>query len=101
MITILQEVTDWEWPNHTYHVNSKGKLVGYIKQGTQELIPVPGFNFSKSHRKFKTLGTIDDDIPAGAKIVEGSNGNKYIVHDGKCTCTGFKYHGKCKHVHGS
>lgn len=98
MISVLQEVTDWKFPNHTYHVNSKGKLVGYIKQGTTELIPVSGLNFSKSYRKFITLGTIDDDIPPGAKVVIGSKGDKYIVYNGKCSCTGYKYHGKCKHL---
>lgn len=98
MITVLQEVTDWKWPNHTYHINSKGKLVGYIKQGTRDVIPVGGLDFSKTHRKFVNLGTIDDDIPKGAKVVVGSKGDKYIVHNGKCTCTGFKFHGKCRHL---
>ena len=60
MIQVLKEVTDWDTPNHTYYVDSKMKLVGYIKQGTSELIklntPLP---FSKTRRKFKKLGHVD------------------------------------------
>ena len=57
---ILQEVTDWKdlsyrQPNHIYFV-SRTKLIGYIKEGTVDIIqlrtPMP---FTKSHRKFNKL----------------------------------------------
>ena len=61
-ITYLQEVTEWPKdgytvPNHTYMLNNKGHLVGYIKKGeTKEIIfDTPLKQFSKSRRKFKTI----------------------------------------------
>ena len=36
-LTYLKEITKWEdnIPNHTYIVNKKMELVGYIKTGTK------------------------------------------------------------------
>lgn len=52
---IIKEVTEWNFPNHTYYVE-RGKLYAYIKEGTEEVIkldhPLP---FTKTHRKFKVL----------------------------------------------
>jgi hypothetical protein len=51
----LIETTDWgdhNIPNHTYF--RKGTiLVGYIKEGTTEFIPVNIRKFSTTRRKFK------------------------------------------------
>lgn len=57
MITWWKEVTDWQYPNHTYGLNDKGWAVAYIKNGTEEVIEFknPLKQFSKSRRKFKKV----------------------------------------------
>lgn len=104
MIQILKEVTVWDKahsnvPNHTYHINGAGKMVAYVKQGTDEVIkfktPV---SFDRRGRKFTLVSSYEDELPHGARKVAGSNGKVYIVHDGSCTCPGFKFRGNCKHV---
>ena len=59
-------------------------------------------HFSKTRRKFTKL---TEAMPKGINIptplgvaVEGSKGNVYYVHEGKCTCPGFTFRGKCKHL---
>mgnify|MGYP000129344689 CR=1 FL=1 len=49
----LKEVTEWEYPNHTYAFKN-GQCVGYIQKGTKELkyFASPSKQFSKSRRKF-------------------------------------------------
>lgn len=98
---ILQEITKWEdtTPNHIYHINDAGKLVAYQREGTTEIktFSTP-MSFDRGRRKFITLEEIAEAKPAGAKEVKGSNGKIYYVQDGKCTCTGFKFRGSCKHV---
>ena len=61
--------------------------------------------FSRARRKFTVLDTYEDEnTDANVKRIEfiGSKGNTYYVtdEDGKisCTCPGYKYRGKCKHV---
>lgn len=52
----LQEVTEWDFPNHTYIVE-KNWLIGYIKKGTSEkmFFKQPMKSWSKSRRKFKDV----------------------------------------------
>lgn len=63
MIEVLKEVTEWEdnIPNHTYYVKKKdGKLVAYIKKGTEEVhVFKHAMPFYKTRRKFKKLGEVD------------------------------------------
>ena len=61
-LTYLKEITDWteakcSIPNHTYIVNKKMELVGYIKTGTKDeiIFKSPMKQFTKSWRKFVTL----------------------------------------------
>ena len=65
-VQILKEITadwkvDFKMPNHTYLISKEndktnGKMVGYIKEGTTEVIWLKNaMTFSKSHRKFKEL----------------------------------------------
>jgi len=97
MIDILQEVTVWSdgTKNGIYHVNMQGHLV----QHNDTVFKNPLKGFSKTGRKFIKIGerpdpqTRDDVI-----IVEGSNGNKYYIEDGKCSCPGFKFRGNCRHI---
>lgn len=53
----FQEVTEWEYPNHTYAINKNGWLVAYIKAGTDRVIEfsAPMKQFSKSRRKWKKV----------------------------------------------
>jgi hypothetical protein len=60
-VKVLKEVTEWEWPNHTYLLStandkSYGKMVAYIKSGTEEIKWFSNpMSFSKSYRKFKEV----------------------------------------------
>jgi len=56
-ITVWDKVTDYTVPNHTYIINEKGALVGYVKTGTKKeiIFKKPIMNFSKSRRRFVTL----------------------------------------------
>lgn len=94
---VLQEITDWVYPNHIYHVNDGGDLVAY-KVADKGLVTFKEpLKFNKSKRKFKVLETIAEVNP-DAITVTGSNGKVYTIIDGKCSCPGFSFRGKCKHV---
>ena len=99
MIKVLQETTDWPFKG-VYHVNSSNELVAYQ---ANENSPVKNFknpmkNFSKSRRKFKLLREYEEKFDSDVKVVNGSNGNTYTIKDGKCSCPGFTFRGKCKHT---
>jgi|ETNmetMinimDraft_5_1059913.scaffolds.fasta_scaffold12587_5 hypothetical protein len=53
---ILEETTNWKYPNHTYFVDGT-KLIGYIPQGKDKpiLFDHPLKNFSKRGRAFIKL----------------------------------------------
>jgi uncharacterized Zn finger protein len=80
-------------------------LVAYIKVGdTKPFYFKNGIKgFSKSGRKFEELKTspfkVDVTISSVTKV-QGSKGNVYEVDKeaGTCTCPGYTYRGKCKHV---
>ena len=101
---VVQEVTDWEWPNHTYLLDGS-LLLAYIKQGTSEPIwfKTPLRRFSTSGRKFKELKTNpfgELKIKPVTIRVAGSKGNFYEVNPEArtCTCPGFQFRGACKHL---
>jgi len=60
MNKILQEITEWEYPNHTYEIRPDGKCVAYQKfsQGEWRRFKKP-LNFTRSRRKFKTLKKVE------------------------------------------
>lgn len=96
---ILQEITEWEdnTPNHVYHVNDAGKLVAYQILGSKEVTTFTNpIMFDRRGRKFVTLKEVAEKQQG--KEVKGTNGKIYYVLDGKCTCTGFKFRGNCKHI---
>lgn len=103
MIDVLQEVTEWDTPyqphNGIYHVNGAGQLVAYQgNDGVLKRFKNPLKGFSKTRRKFIKLDQYEEDLSADVKVVEGSNGKKYYVQDGKCSCPGFTFRGNCKHI---
>jgi len=56
----LKETTDWgDYPakNHTYILNEKNELVGYIPYGMDEeyILKSPMKQFSKARRKFTEI----------------------------------------------
>jgi len=62
-LEVVQEVTDWEYPNHTYLLDKgKGWLVGYrnVLTGEIKIFKSPLKQFSKSHRKFKKV--VDEEL---------------------------------------
>lgn len=98
-----KEITDWATPNHTYLLDGNN-LVAYIIDGTTDPFyfknPIKGFD--KRGRKFIEL---DDNpfimtVSSTLREVKGSKGSSYFVNDveGTCTCPGFTYRGKCKHM---
>lgn len=97
MIDVLQEVTDWEYPNHIYHVNGAGKLIAFNNGSGLKTFSRP-LSFDKARRKFKKLEQFDEKLPSDAITVKGSNGKVYTIIDGKCNCPGFTFRGNCKHV---
>ena len=115
----FQEITEWTEKsavNHIYYLtDDKSKMVGYIKNGTTDLFKFKTpISISTKGRKFKLVkdGEADSvyfvkqeertDKGANAIEIEGSGGKKYFVTKTKagltCSCTGFQFRRKCKHV---
>ncbi len=102
---IAQETTDWGSGSHINHIyfldNSRSKMYAYIQGNTLEskIFKNP-ISISIKGRSFEILREINLNNLGVA--VTGSKGDTYYVtdHDGeyKCTCTGYKYHGTCKHI---
>ena len=110
---VLQEITEWsvKTPNHTYIVNdSKDKLYAYIKVGSKDLVELAKpMKFYTNKRKFKEIPNYTGYLPQEEIVpvskewkVTGSKGDVYTVSEEQgnysCTCTGFTYRGKCKHI---
>jgi hypothetical protein len=100
----IKETTGGLFPAHTYLLDGT-TLVAYIKVGdTKPFYFKNGIKgFSKSGRKFEELKKnpfkVDVTISSVTKV-QGSKGNVYEVDKeaGTCTCPGYTYRGKCKHV---
>jgi hypothetical protein len=98
-----QEITDWTTPNHTYLLDGN-TLVAYIMQDQTDPFyfknPIKGFD--KRGRKFIELddNPFEVTVQSTLREIQGSKGNSYFVNDseGTCTCPGFTFRGKCKHV---
>lgn len=109
----LKEITDWTVPNHTYIVDGNN-LVAYIKQGTSKVHefarPIKGFD--QRGRKFEQVPLVDwaqslkahveaaEPLPFIRKV-QGSKPNTWYevnTDENTCTCPGFTFRGKCKHV---
>ena len=104
----FKEITVWKGisrqPNHTYLVDGD-KILAYKQWHTGEPIysktPV---RLNKRYRKFVEVdiaqfGAVTEPV-RNIKKVQGSKGNVYTVDldAGSCSCPGFSFRGKCKHV---
>ena len=114
---ILQEVTEWDWPNHTYLLDNKGYLIAYVKEGQEELNRISRMSFSKTGRKFVKAenenlveyGILYNvpilaspvAIPGKSWQVKGSGEKTYTVEligdKYQCDCVGYGFRGRCKH----
>ena len=105
----VKETTVWKdtptKPNHIYLMDGV-KAVAYIKWGTgpAEFFKKP-ITLDKRGRKFETLKqnpfkTVDIVVESHIIKVQGSKGETYSVNtqEHTCSCQGFIYRGKCKHV---
>lgn len=89
------------FPVNTYLVHS-GKLLAFksFKNKSWKKFDT-GLDFSKTGRTFKRIpipAEFDEPQEKDVKIVIGSTGEKYFIKNGKCSCPGFRFRGKCKHV---
>lgn len=107
----LQETTEWKdsAPNHLYVMDdSKERMLAYRPVGkTDFMIFKKPIRIDTRGRKFaevkNTFGfKLEEEVPEGKQHkVIGSKGELYTVTELRgefsCTCTGFKFKGKCKH----
>jgi len=104
----LKEVTVWNTDfqcNHTYLLDGD-KVLAYRQWHTGEPIWGSPMRFDRRYRKFepadlKLFGIVDAPVVnPSTKVVKGSKGNEYILDldEKTCSCPGFKFRGKCKHV---
>jgi len=106
------ETTDYKdsVPNGIYLLDdSKTKMYAFRPKGTGEIkvfknaikIETRGRKFVVNPVQFKTK--LKEEEPEGRFwVVKGSKGDEYKVTELNgnlsCTCSGFKFRGKCKHV---
>ena len=111
---IFQEVTEWKEkeytvPNHVYLMEGD-KVYAYAKHGKGKPFYFKTFlRIDRRGRKFVELKTnpwkfkIQTPEPVGREwTVAGSKGNSYTVREENgtwsCTCSGFTFRGRCRHV---
>ena len=106
MIRILREVTGvvdgFRYPHHLYYVNEKDRLVWFqvedYSRGLDKYAKPKAFDMRR--RKFEQIGTVPELHDDNIVEVAGSKGAVYMVNknNNSCTCTGYKFHGSCKHL---
>ncbi len=127
MMKILKEITEWDveyrQPNHTYLLNAKNQIVAFAKWHGDEIdelksrsvldkryrkfVEVNHPGLSKLISKYSTENTPEEKQeqfkPVYERTFKVKSGEKeYIVGYTKnqltCSCVGFGYRRKCKHV---
>ena len=102
-----KETTVWEnsaQTNHIYLLDGD-KMLAYIRKGTEDefWFKTP-IRIDKRGRKFEEIKKSPFTGIGGSiqnvKEIVGSKGQTYIINldDKSCTCPGFTFRGKCKHV---
>lgn len=124
---ILKEITpDWAVdsrpPNHTYLLNNKGQIIAFARYHANDIdILKSRIYLDKRYRKFvkdnhsglsklipqfqheDNIKKEKDIIPAGARVFKVKSKEKeyqVILKNNQlsCSCTGFGFRRKCKHV---
>ena len=87
-IQIVQEITQWDTPNHIYYIDRAEKLVGYRSDRSKKskIFKKP-LAFSRARRKFYVLK--DYGFPSGSE---------YQTTSSTCTCKGFQFRKTCRHI---
>lgn len=108
---VLKEISEWEvdyrLPNHTYLMDGD-RAIAYKPWHEDPIqhLKKP-FRLDKRYRKFKELPYVpsewemeEEQTASNIVVVEGSKGNTYEVdvEAETCTCPGFQFRGKCKHI---
>ena len=97
----LRETTGGQFPAHVYLLDGNN-LIAYVKQGETTAFyfknPIKGFD--KRGRKFEEVSPnpFKQQKETHAKTVIGSSGQTYTVTEDSCSCAGFTYRGRCKHM---
>ena len=106
---VLREITEWATdiqPNHVYLVEGD-KILAYQPFGTGS---VQHFEhrarLDRARRRFveepldAALWAASVKQPAHVVTVPGSKGASYEVNleEGSCTCAGYQFRGRCKHL---
>lgn len=113
MLEILKETTIWSCgsnSNHTYLLDGN-KIIAYVKMGDNDVHEIKSqFKIDKRYRTFvkaKHPGLekyIKKTIPkSNTRVFKiQSKEKEYFVelsdYNYSCTCTGFNFRGKCKHI---
>lgn len=114
MLEILRETTVWNTDNavrnHTYLLDGN-KLIAYAKFSTDEIVVLKNpLNIDKRYRQF-----VRDNHSGLSQLIKNQkkdpNTRVFKIQSGEkeyfvtkksekytCTCTGFNFRGKCKHV---
>lgn len=120
MSEILKEVTEWDGdfqvPNHTYLLDNNSNIIAYSKASDNSIIQLKSkIKLDKRYRKFIKVNHTglsklipkenghDYSAKSGIrifKVVSGNHDYKIEVNGDRlsCTCIGYGYRGKCKHI---
>lgn len=110
----FEETTKWtdsDTPNHTYLLSdNKSKAFGYVRAGTKAVftfkrpiaLDLRGRTFKAVPNTFGYTIKTEEVTKNPQWKIKGSKGDIYLVEKTDsgytCTCSGFRFRAKCKHV---
>jgi len=115
MSEILKETTVWDCDfqaNHTYLLDNKGKIIAHAVNGGDTIMISKSGNIKldKRYRTFvrsnhpgltKLLKSEKPEIGVRVFLVKSKEKQYTVELSGStysCTCTGYNFRGKCKHI---